>query len=176
MAEVAFIDALSSFVAAVPGLTPPPALIGPVAPITPGIHLPAIVFALTEVTRPGTGMGGGMEPLAGALPWQATIDLADPTLPDIPDFSLISPDRLSLILPHGGLVRNDGTEDPLAAVDFSLSVNGASRPLVAPPPTGDQISVDPVAGVVTFATALPAAGTVIAAYHIGQWERQVTMI
>ena len=135
------------------------------------------MLSLPAVQRLGPGgSGGGIEPMSGALAVDVAIDLAAPFLPDLPGFSLVAADRLSLILPHGGLVREDGDSGTLAAADFSLSVSGAPRPLMAPPPAGDGISVDPLQGVVTFATALPAAGTVAAQYHIGSWERRTTLL
>jgi hypothetical protein len=138
---------------------------------------PAIVLSLPAVQRLGPGgSGGGMEPMSGALPVDIAIDLAAPFLPDLPGFSLVGAGRLSLILPHGGLVRADGDTGPLAAADFSLTVGGTPRPLMAPPPAGNGISVDPLEGIVTFATALPAAGMVAAHYHIGSWERRSTLL
>jgi hypothetical protein len=114
--------------------------------------------------------------MSGALAVDVAIDLAAPFLPDLPGFSLVAVNRLSLILPHGGLVRADGDTGPLEAADFSLTVAGAPRPLMPPPPAGNGISVDPLQGIVTFATALPAAGTVAAHYHIGSWERRTTLL
>ncbi len=164
-------------VPAEPGrLTPAPASVGIAEPAAAG-DAPAIALSLPAVQRLGPGgSGGGIEPMSGALAVDVAIDLAAPFLPDLPGFSLVGADRLSLILPHGGLVRADGDTGPLAAADFSLTVAGAPRPLMAPPPAGDGISVDPLQGIVTFATALPAAGTVAAHYHIGSWERRTTLL
>ena len=176
MPETAFLNALAAFLGEPGRLTPAPVSLGIAEPAAAG-DAPAIVLSLPAVQRLGPGgSGGGIEPMSGALAVDVAIDLAAPFLPDLPGFSLVGADRLSLILPHGGLVRADGDTGPLAAADFSLTVAGAPRPLMAPPPAGDGISVDPLQGIVTFATALPAAGTVAAHYHIGSWERRTTLL
>jgi hypothetical protein len=176
MPETAFLDALAIFLREPGRLTPAPATVGIAEPAAAG-EAPAIVLSLPVVQRLGPGgSGGGIEPMSGALAVDVAVDLAAPFLPDLPGFSLVGADRLSLILPHGGLVRADGDTGALAAADFSLTVAGTLRPLMAPPPAGDGISVDPLQGIVTFATALPATGTVAAHYHIGSWERRTTLL
>ena len=176
MPETAFLEALARFLQEPGRLTPAPVGVGIAEPVAAG-EAPAIVLSLPEVQRltPG-GAGGGIEPMSGALAVDIAVDLAAPFLPDLPGFSLVGANRLTLILPHGGLVREDGDTGPLAAADFSLTVGGAPRPLMAPPPAGDGVSVDAQQGIVTFAAALPAAGTVAAHYHIGSWERRATLL
>jgi hypothetical protein len=176
MPETAFLNALAAFLREPGRLTPAPASVGIAEPVAAG-EAPAIVLSLPTVQRLGpSGSGGGIEPMSGALAVDIAVDLAAPFLPDLSGFSLVTADRLSLILPHGGLVRADGDTGALAAADFSLTVAGTPRPLMAPPPAGDGISIDPLQGVVAFATALPAAGTVAAHYHIGSWERRTTLL
>jgi hypothetical protein len=101
--------------------------------------------------------------VVGALRWQATVDLANPVLPEDPSFRLLDPARKVLVLPHGGLVRADGSEGPLGAADLTVTLNGGPRAAAA----------DPAVGKLTFVTALPATGTVQASYFVGQWERRV---
>jgi hypothetical protein len=176
MPETAFLNALAAFLREPGRLTPAPISVGIAEPVAAG-EAPAVALSLPLVRRLGPGgSGGGIEPMSGALAVDVSIDLGAPFLPDLPGFSLVAADRLSLILPHGGLVRADGDAGALSAADFSLTVAGASRPLMPPPPAGDGISVDPLQGIVTLATALPAAGTVAAHYHIGSWERRTTLL
>jgi hypothetical protein len=109
----------------------------------------------------------------GALAWQAEIDLANPVLAADPTFSLVSPSRTRLTLPHGGLVRHDGTIGGLTAADIHVEVNDAARALVAEAPGAGQFSADPLSGTLLFGEALPLAGTVEADYFLGQWEQRV---
>ena len=173
MPESAFINAVAAFLRGTAGLTPAPAGVGIAAPLAV-IDAPAIVLSLPEVRRVSTGRGA--ELATGALPVDVTIDLANPFEPDAPGFSLIDAARLSLILPHGGLVRNDGDTGPLGPADFSLTVNGVAQPTAAPPPAAGQISVDARQGIVTFATPLPPAGTIAVHYQVGTWERRTTLL
>ncbi len=137
------------------------------------IELPVLVLALEDVRRLGAGLGERAELVVdGALRVHARIDLADPTLPGEPGFSLLSPDRLTLTLPHGGLVRADASQGPLGPADLTVTVAGTPRPVVAGTPSGLELRAEPLVGQLVFATALPASGAVEAEYFLGQWERR----
>jgi hypothetical protein len=158
------------------GLTPVPKTVGIAEPVS-ATDLPAIVLEISDIRQLGNGLGERSQLITnGALPWIATIDLANPVLPEDPSFRLLSPNRLELVLPHGGLVRADGTGGILAQPDFSVTVAGIDRPVVATNPTGLQVRIEPQEGRLVFATALPAIGTVSAKYFLGQWEQRVSRI
>lgn len=175
MPETAFLDALANFLQGSAGLVPTPALVGIAVPVAV-TELPALALALPSVERVSGGAGGAGEPVTGALPVEARIDLANPVLPGLEDFSLVSADRRELILPHGGLVRADGTEGPLGVPDIAVTLDSAPVPLAAAPPGNGQVSADALEGRLTFGTALPPTGTVVARYNVGLWERRTTML
>lgn len=174
MSETAFLASVEAFLAGA-GLVPAPATIGPFEPAEAG-HLPAIILSLADVRRFGAGLGERSSMVTGALAVHAAIDLADPVLPEERTFRLLSPDRLTLVLPHGGQVRSDGSTGPLGPQDIQVNVAGAAGTIVAGAPGPGQVRPDPVAGTLRFGAALPAAGTVSADYFLGQWERRVTPI
>ncbi|MEY4754804.1 MAG: hypothetical protein RJA44_2479, partial [Pseudomonadota bacterium] len=137
--------------------------------------LPTLVLSLEKVQRQHPGLGERAELISnGALPWQATIDLANPVLPEEPGFVLLSADRRSLILPHGGLRQADGSGGPLGPADISVSVAGTPRTVVAGAPGAGQVQADASIGLLRFGSALPASGLVRVSYVLGQWERRVT--
>lgn len=172
MAESAFLNTVADYLRDGVALLPAPALSGVAEPVAAD-ELPAVVLALETVRRLGSGLGERAVLISdGALPWRATIDLAAPFLPGEPGFSLLSPDRRTLILPHGGLRQRDGSEGPLSAPDLQVSVAGAPRTLVAGAPNAGQFRVDPLSGQLLFGAALPATGLVVADYVLGQWERR----
>lgn len=174
MAETAFLAALAAFLRDQAGLLPAPASVGVIDPVQAG-ELPALVLSLEKVQRQHPGLGERAELISdGALPWQATIDLANPVLPQEPGFVLLSADRRSLILPHGGLRQADGGEGPLGPADLSVSVAGAARTVVAGAPGAGQVQADAQIGLLRFGAALPATGLVRVSYVLGQWERRVT--
>lgn len=173
MVESTFLDRITQFLAAAPGLTPAPALIGIAEPAI-NTEIPAVVLSLEGVSRPGNGLGERSSLITdGVLVVNTSIDLANPVLPEEPTFSLLSANRLELFMYHGGLVKADGTTGPLTAADISVTVAGAPRPVVAGPPTGMQVQVDPLVGKLTFATPLPLTGIVALQYRVGQWERRI---
>lgn len=172
MSETAFLAAVEAFLNAA-GLSPAPATIGPFEPAAAD-DLPAVVLSLGEVRRLGAGLGERASPMTGALAVRATIDLANPVLPAEPAFRLLSVDRLTLILPHGGQVRADGDTGALGPPDIQVQVAGAPRTIVASAPAPAQVRVDPVVGTLRFGAALPATGDVVVDYFLGQWERRVT--
>ncbi len=174
-AETAFLDALAQRLLGA-GLAPAPALVGPALP-TAAAELPALVLSLDEVQRQGAGLGERASLVSGALVVTARIDLANPVLPDEPGFQLLSADRLTLVLPHGGWVKDDGSSGALSAADLQVSVAGAPRSVVnTAPAAADQVQPDAAVGTLRFGAALPAAGVVQASYRIGQWERRVQPI
>lgn len=171
-AETDLLDALATYLAQRSGLAP--ARVGGALPAAAG-DLPAIALALPEVHRISPGLGERAALITdGALPVRARIDLANPFLPGEPGFSLVSADRLSLVLPHGGQVKADATTGPLAAADLQVSVAGAARTVVNSAPGAGQVQPDPAIGSLRFGAPLPASGEVVADYFLGQWERRVT--
>jgi len=173
-AEAGFLAALAGHLASRLALAE--ARVGATEPVVAG-DLPAIVLSLPEVHRLGGGLGERAALVTeGALPVTARVDLANPVLPEEPGFRLLSDDRRTLVLPHGGWVKADGTEGPLASADLQVSVAGAARTVVNADPGANEVRPDPAAGTLLFGAALPAGGTVLATYVLGQWERRVTPI
>jgi hypothetical protein len=172
-AETAFLDALAAHLAARPALAG--ARIGAAEPTAAG-ELPAVVLSLAEVHRLGAGLGERASLMTGALAVTSTIDLANPVLPEEPTFRLLSADRLTLVMPHGGWVKLDGSNLPLDAADLQVSVAGAARTVVNAAPGANEVRPDAPVGTLRFGTALPLAGDVVATYRIGQWERRLTPI
>ena len=175
MVANAFLTAVGTYLGGV-GLTPAPATVGIAEPVQAG-DLPAVVLSLQDTDNAGTGVGERATLITdGVLPWQATIDLANPVLPEEPTFRLLNDARTVLTLPHGGLVRQDGSAGPLSAADLAVTVEGTSRPVVSGPPNGLEVRADPQVGQVTFATPLPATGVVEALYLLGQWEQRLARL
>jgi hypothetical protein len=176
MTETEFLNTIADFLRTDAKLSPAPALIDIAEPVL-NTDLPAVVLSLDTVQRLGSGLGERSAMITdGALPWTATIDLANPVLPEEPSFVLLSPDRRQLILPHGGLRQVDGSGGPLGAADLSVTVAGAARTVVGTPPAADEVRAEPTVGLLVFGSPLPATGKVIANYVLGQWERRVTEI
>lgn len=155
------------------GLAPAPALLGVTEPVA-AEELPALVIAIEQSQSPGNGLGQRSTVVRdGALPWRASINLVNPVLPQDPAFSLLSVNRRELTLPHGGLVRADGSAGPLTAADLEVRVDGVLRTLVGATAAAGEYSANPLTGTLTFGAPLPATGTVAANYLVGQWERRV---
>lgn len=169
MIETKLLDLVESYLHAQAGIG------GTVSTVEPaGVgDAPAVVLSLIRAKRPGNGLGERSTVITGgALPVTATIDLANPVLATDPAFRLLSADGLQLTLPHGGLVRSDGSDGALGPADLTVSVAGTARPVVTGTPVNNQVTADRLAGVLTFATALPAAGEVTANYFLGRWEQR----
>lgn len=176
MIATEFLRTITNYLRNDAGLNPSPAAVGIAEPVT-AAELPAIVLEVAQIRQLGNGLGERSQMITdGALPWTATIDLANPVLPEEPTFRLLSQNRRELVLPHGGLVRADGSQGPLSPADFSVTVAGIARPVVAANPTGNQVTVEPQTGHLVFATALPATGSVTANYFLGQWEERISRI
>ena len=178
MAELAFLAAVRTYLTSRP-FTPPVAAnrIGAIEPVSSG-DLPCIVLSLASSSRRRVGLGDRSELMTGALPVDVEIDLADPTLPDDPTFTLIDDTRRAVTLPHGGLVRADGDEavTPLTGADVTVLLNDAPLTVVPGVPAAGQVNVDPIAGLLVTGSALPPAGTLDISYFLGQWERRVERI
>lgn len=175
-AESAFLQALSAYLSGVGVLLPAPARIGVAEPVVVA-ELPAVVLWLEEVHHLGAGLGERASLISdGALPVSARIDLANPVLPEDLSFRLLSADRRTLVLPHGGWVKADGTSGLLASADLQVTVAGAPRTLVNAAPGAAEVRPDAAIGTLLFGAALPAAGIVQASYVLGQWERRMTPI
>jgi hypothetical protein len=176
LAESAFLAAVAAFLTG-QGLQPAPVSIGIAEPDPVATALPAIVLSLEEMQRVGNGLGERSALITdGVLPWSETIDLANPVLPGEPPLNLVRAGRREVILPHGGQVRADGSSGPLGPPDLTVTVAAVNRPVVAGTPTGLQVRADPTIGRLFFATPLPAAGELVATYHLGQWEQTTKRI
>ena len=172
MIEQALLDRLEVLVTGL-ALTPAPKLIGVIEPHAIA-DLPALVVSIEQNMRMGNGLGERSSLVTrGALPWTAEINLASPFLPSEPSFSLLSGDRKRLSLPHGGLVRRDGSNGALTAVDLQVTVNAAARTLVQGAPAAGEFSAEPLSGSLVFGDALPLTGALRANYFLGQWEQRV---
>ncbi len=174
-AETTFLSAVELYLRSA-GLSPAPALFG-IAEPEKDADLPAVVLSLEATERAGAGLGERTTLISdGVLPWAASIALANPVLPEEPTFRLLNEARTVLILPHGGLVKNDGSTGPLNGADITVKVGGVSRPVVAETPAGNQVRADPMIGTLTFGSALPTTGMVDATYFLGQWEQRAARI
>jgi hypothetical protein len=174
MAESELMTALEGYLATQP-LVPAPATLGVIEPADNG-DLPAVILSLEESKRLDSGLGRRTELRIGALAWQARIDLADPTLPGEPGFSLVSGDRRTLILPHGGLVKQSGAHGPLTGADLQVTVAGAPQVVTGSAPGAGEVQPTAAIGQLVFGTPLPPAGEVQASYYVGQWEQQSVSI
>ena len=179
MPETAFLDAVLAWLAGLTGpaaLLPAPALLGISEPAAL-TDLPAVVLSLDAAQRLGAGLGERAMLVSGsALPWAAAIDLARPVLADEPGFNLLSPDRRTLTLPHGGLKRADGSDGGLGPADLSVRVGATLFTVVSGAPAAGQVRADAAIGQLLFGAPLPASGMLQAGYVLGQWERRVTPI
>jgi hypothetical protein len=146
--------------------------VGPVQPVAVG-DVPAVVVSLLEVTPTMPAVGRTPAPVrVGALQVEGSIDLADPVL-HFPgeDVALLSPDRRLLQLPHGGIVRADGSDVlPFGAVDLGATLGATTFTPVNTAPGPTECRPDPVTGAVTFGAALANTGTLTVRYFVGEWE------
>jgi len=174
VAENEFISSVEAYLNALP-LLPKPASLGINEPGEVSA-LPALVISLedTHVAHPGIGKRNQL--MIGALHWTATIDLADPVLPSDPSFPLLDAARTTLILPHGGQVRRDGSAGVLSAADVGITVAGTGLVLTAAHPTGNHFAIDALSGTVTLGSPLPGSGSLVASYYLGQWEQRIARI
>jgi hypothetical protein len=128
---------------------------------------------MESVTVSGAGVGANATSvMVGALPITSNIDLADPVL-RFPNetVDLVSGDRLAMTVPHGPLVKADGSENgPLEAADIAIGIDGAPLTFAAELPAAAEFSVDRDAGLIVVGDPLPAAGELTATYFVGRWE------
>lgn len=139
--------------------------------------LPAVTLAIAQVTNRLVGIGRVPRGTrTGALEVSIDVDLANPVL-DLgggETLLLVPADRRSLVLPHGPLVRADGTpDDPFTATDLKVRDTG-NWAVVAAAPTGKQVRPDVDAGLLRFGQALPSTGTLKVTYFIGLWDTTVS--
>ena len=139
--------------------------------------LPAVTLAIAEVSNRLAGIGRVPRGTrTGALGVSITVDLANPVL-DLgggETLLLVPADRRSLVLPHGPLVRADGTpDDPFTGTDLTVR-DTADWAVVAATPSGRQVRPDVDAGQLRFGQALAASGTLRVSYFIGLWDTTVT--
>jgi hypothetical protein len=172
MIERAFLEALRGYLSSPNRLTPQPSLVGVAEPAT-AQELPAVVLSLTNLERVGSGLGERSTLMVGELPLTVVIDLANPILPGDPTFRLLSADRRTLSLLHGGLVRSDGTTGEARPEDIQVKVDGQIQTLVQGNPGANEFRADLLSGTLVFGFALPAQGNVEARYFIGQWEQRL---
>jgi hypothetical protein len=176
MSESAFLGAVGAFLTSQAGLSPAPAGIGTAEP-DDAAGMPAVILSLEQLKRPGNGIGERSALITdGALPWSATIDLANPVHPEEPGFNLLSADRRTLTLLHGGLVQAEGGDGPLGPDDLTVTVAGTPQTVVTGAPAAGQVRAEPLVGRLIFGTPLPAAGNVAAGYFLGQWEQRTTRL
>jgi hypothetical protein len=155
------------------GLTPAPALFGGAEPVASG-DLPAVVLSLCDVAAGYGGVGTQLSgPVTGVLPTTQTVNLADPqVVSPSGSVTLLSTDRMTLVLPAGGVVRADGTTTPpWGAQDITVSVAGAPVAVVMSAPGAGQVQLVP-AGQLVFPAPLPASGVVVVSYYVGTWSLQ----
>lgn len=169
MGLAALTDAFATYLES--ALDPAPALVGAAYPGA-AADLPAVVLSVSGARQQLRGIGRLPAPSAtGALPVTSTVDLANPvaTFPDavVP---LLSNDRRTLTLPHGPLVAADGTTTTFGPGDLHVTVGATIFTVVEDAPAGGEVQPDPDLGVLRFGGALPATGTLTAAYFVGEWE------
>jgi hypothetical protein len=177
MAETFFLSSVASYLSGA-GLVPPPELTGVVEPAAAN-ELPAIVLSLESSARANPGLGGRGQLMTGALPVQASIDLANPVLADEPSLVLVDTASRTLILPHGGLVRQDGSDpvdQPLGSGDITVTVAGVGRAVVPGAPGAGEVRAEGRVGTLAFGDPFPAAGIVAVSYRLGQWEQRLERI
>jgi hypothetical protein len=162
-------DVLTTYLAST--LSPAPSLVGATYPSV-AEDLPAVVVSFTGIEQRLQGIGRLPAPSeVGALQVTTIVDLANPvaTFPDA-IVGLLSSDRKTLTLPHGPLVAADGTTTAFAASDLQVTRGATTFAVVAGAPGPGDVQPDPDLGVLRFGTALPATGTLTAAYFVGEWE------
>ncbi len=141
--------------------------------------LPCAVLSLDDVEESLAGLGRTPRGTrTGALRLTAAINLADPVL-DLgggEELNLLSDDRRTLTVPHGPLVRSDGTPDPPFGPGDVTATDGAPFTVVAGAPVGRQVQVDPAEGTLLFGTELAATGRLEITYHVGQWDTVTTRV
>lgn len=142
-----------------------------------GTAVPAVTLSLTEVTTQLAGIGRVPRGTrSGALKVSIALDLANPVL-DLgggETLLLVPANRRSLVLPHGPLVRADGTADePFTGADLTVR-DTSDWAVVAAPPNAKQVRPDVDQGQLRFGQPLPTTGTLRVSYFIGLWDTTVS--
>jgi len=153
-------------------LDPPPAMIGGAFPVI-AEELPAVSISVDEVAERARGLGRLPAPVqTGALRIETSLDLANPVVTVADEtVDLLSEDRQTLQLPHGGIVRADGTPTrPFAGGDLLVEVDGTPLTVVGDEPDAGEVRPDPEVGELLFGAPLPAVGTLRLGYFVGEWE------
>lgn len=136
-------------------------------------ELPAVVLSITDAQQVLVGVGRMPRGTrSGALPVTIAVDLAAPVL-DLgggETLLLISANRRELTIPHGPLVKADGTDDTAFTTADATANDGADFAIVDGTPLGRQFQVDPTAGIFRFGANLKSTGTLSVTYHVGQWD------
>jgi hypothetical protein len=172
MGLAAVTDALAAYLGS--AVAPAPSLVGSTYPTT-NADLPAVVVSFSDVVQKLASVGRLPAPSeSGALSVTTTVDLANPvaTFPDA-TVLLLSGDRLTLTLPHGPLVAADGTTTTFGPADLHVTAGATTFTVVTGAPAAGQVQPDPDLGVLHFGAALPATGTLVAQYFVGEWEVRV---
>jgi hypothetical protein len=146
------------------------------APAVSNGDLPRVTVSIEAAMPAMRSVGQIPGPVqTGALRVDVEIDLADAVL-HLPDENvpLLSPDRRTLQIPHGSVVRASGDDTPpFAGTDLLVRVGATTFTPVHTTPNASQVRLDIAAGVLTFLNPLPATGTIELGYFIGTWEVRV---
>lgn len=135
--------------------------------------LPAVALSLPQVDPSLPSLGGRPSSTrTGALPVLRQLDLADPVLVvGLERVALLSADRRTLQLPHGPVVRADGSDvGPFSSADLTVRRGGTLFEPVAGTPGPGELRLDPATGEVVLGAPLPGTGVLELAYFVGQWE------
>lgn len=173
MPALALLTEVQNFISA--AMLTPPANIGVAEPVDE-TAVPTIIISLDFLNVPSIGLGEHKEVVKGALAVSSIVDLANPILTNSDNFSLLSPDRTTLTLLHGGLVERDGSDTPLQASDIQVDLDNNPFTLTNHTPVNEEFAVNPASGQLLFSTPLPEVGIITAHYFIGQWERTVNQL
>jgi hypothetical protein len=125
--------------------------------------VPHVTITLDDATRSMAGIGEiPRSTRSGSLPVTSEIDLGNPTLEfGNETVQLVSPDRLTFIIPHGPVVRPE---------EVTVSDDDGAYAVVDVAPAGRQVRVDVDLGELVFGQALPGNGTLRADFFIGRWD------
>lgn len=136
-------------------------------------ELPRITVSTADAVAAARGLGEVPgPPQTGALRVDTGIDLSDPVLHSAGEtVDLLSPDRRTLQLPHGAVVRADGSDTPpYTTADLTVRLGATTFTPVQQAPVAGQVGLDIPSGAVTFASPLPGSGTLELGYFVGLWE------